>query len=150
MLAAEAPSGPKVGFRVGIMGSFGISAQFVRGKIAVNDPGGNPVFSSYNPPKENAMSLDITKRIVNQNGFQMHLMAGIQKTRIAFISPGASVNPIQPQKVYGPEIGLVFGVKHIAFSFLVTHFDPGRVEKMGDWEAVSPLNYFTSTIGVRF
>jgi hypothetical protein len=150
MLAAEAPSEPKVGFRVGIMGSFGISAQFVRGKIAVTDPGGNPAFSSYNPPKENAMSLDITKRIVNQNGFQMHLMAGIQKTRIAFIAAGATVNPIQPQKVYGPEIGLAFGAKRIAFSFLVTHFDPGQVEKKGDWGAVSPLNYFTSSIGVRF
>lgn len=149
MLAAEAPS-PKVGFRIGYMGSFGISFQFVNGKAAMNEQVISIGSTTYNPPKTPSLSINLSKRIVNSNGFQMHLMAGIQKTELISRDPNAINNPYHREKVFGPELGMAFGIRRFAFSLLATHFDPGQFEKQDNRAAVSPLNYFSSCIGVRF
>ncbi len=152
--------GPKGGLRIGVMGSFGVSAQVAFGKTSYTERmgivtiGGSPL--NYRPTDQLALSLDLSKRIVNRNGFQMHLMAGVQRTRITFRNPESFLNnPYQEQKVFGSEIGLAFGVKRFAFSVLAIHFDPGQVEKNknlsnGTLEAASPLNYFSTSIGIRF
>ena len=158
MVAGLAP-GPKVGFRLGVMGSFGISGQIMFGNTVLDEREtaidvissitGTTVFD-YEPSEQVSLSLDISKRIVNVNGFQMHLLLGIQKTRITFMDPTASQNPYQEQKVFGPEIGIAFGVKRLAFSLFANHYDPGQVEKEGNFRAASPLNYLSTSIGVRF
>jgi hypothetical protein len=153
--------GPKAGLRIGVMGSFGISGQVMFGKTVLDERretsvdiissiGSSNPSIDYEPSDQLSLSFDISKRIVNVNGFQMHLLLGIQKTRITFIDPNASLNPYQEQKVFGPEIGIAFGVKRLAFSLFVNHYDPGQVEKEGNWEAASPLNYVSTSIGVRF
>ena len=155
MFGVLAP-GPKAGLRIGVMGSFGISGQIMFGKTKLNN---NPIMVSivggsqsgdYSPSDQLSLSLDLSKRIVNQNGFQMHILAGLQRTRITFKDPNASQNRYQEQKVFGPEIGLAFGVKRLAFSIMANHYDPGQVEKEGDFEGASPLNYIAASIGVRF
>lgn len=150
MAASEFPSEPKIGLRMGYMGSFGVSLQFVKGKVAMNSQSISVGSTSSNPKKTSSFSLDITKRIVNSNGFQMHLMAGIQKTEILSRNPNSTIIPYQMEKVSGPEIGMSFGIKRVAFSLLVTHFDPGQFEKKDDRVAASPLNYISFCIGARF
>jgi len=150
MLATEVPSEPKIGFRIGYMGSFGISFQFVNGKVAVNDLAVAVGSTTYNPPNTPSFSINISKRIVNNNAFQMHILAGFQKTEIASRDPNAMLTPFHREKVFGPELGMAFGIKRIAFSFLATHFDPGKFEQKDDRIAISPLNYVSTCIGIRF
>jgi hypothetical protein len=150
MAASEFPAEPKIGIRMGFMGSFGVSLQFVNGKVALNGQSASVGSNSYDPPKTASFSLDITKRIVNRNGFQMHLMAGIQKTEILSRNPNSTIIPYQMERVSGPEIGMSFGIKRFAFSILGTHFDPASFEKKDDRVAASPLNYISFCIGTRF
>ena len=156
MLASEFP-GPKAGFRIGYMRSFGLSFQFVYGKTLLKEEQtvipilGPPTGTvSYEPDPQPSIGLDITKRIVNLNSFQMHLIAGAQRTRLIFYNSQASETPYQVEKVYGPEFGLACGIKNFAFSVLLTHFDPGQIEKSTDFLGVSPFTYISSTIGIRF
>jgi len=155
MIGVLAP-GPKGGLRIGVMGSFGISGQIMFGKTVLNNNREVPIsimgYSStdYEPSDQLSLSLNLSKRIVNIQGFQMHVLLGIQRTRIIFKDPNASQNFFQEQKVFGPEIGMAFGVKRLAFSIMANHYNPGQVEKEGDFENASPLNYLSTSIGVRF
>lgn len=136
---------PKTGLRFGYMGSFGVSAQVTSGKTEKGDaPNISP---QGNDP---AFALDITKRIVNKNKFQMHLMAGVQNTVLVFLPSRESTGPVSKEFVPGPELGLLFGVSKVSFGVAVSHHDPGKIEKERDLIATSPLSTFTLAFGMRF
>jgi len=145
VLLALMSSGPKPGLRIGYMGSFGVSLQVVSGKT---EKGDSPNISPQgNDP---AFGLDITKRIVNKNQFQMHLMAGIQNSALIFLQSRESTGPVYKEFVPGPEIGLLFGVSKISFGIVLSHHDPGKIEKERNLIATSPLGSFTLAFGMRF
>jgi hypothetical protein len=144
--------GPKLGLRLGYMGNIGFSGQFSYGKIAVVESPISPYGTVYTPSKLAGFSLELTKRVVNVNSFQLHFMAGLHWTRMAFINLTASNDPYREEKVWGPEAGLAFGINRFSMSLLVTNIFPGQVEKKSDVEikAISPLYYFSMNLGVRF
>ncbi len=134
--------GPKFGLRIGYMGSFGISAQLTSGKIEKGNV-------DYDPGKSAALGVDVTKRVFNRNGFQMHLMVGFQELDLLYYEP-LNAERYNIKGTRGPEAGLMFGLKRASFSIIFSHIDPGKIERGSDFEAVSPLSYFTLGFGVRF
>ena len=142
--------GPKVGFRMGYMGSFGLIGQYSLGTVAVTEVPSIIGMAEYVPHKVAAFSMDISKRIVSFNSFQLHLLAGVHKTTMVFLDPNAMDTPYHDENVLGPEAGFAFGINYFSMSLLAVHIDPGQVEKKGDLGAMSPLNYFTLNLGVRF
>jgi hypothetical protein len=151
MPAAQFP-GAKVGFRIGYMGSFGILGQMVHGNAIIKKGISVPIgmTTEFEPEKYASLSLDITKRIVNSKGFQMHLIAGVLRTQHVFRDDNAFATPYHHEKVFGPEAGFAFGVRWLSMTFMFTHVDPGQVEKTSDYLGVSPTNYITTCFGVRF
>ena len=154
-LFALEPSGPKVGIKAGYLGSFGLTVHIAYGPVKFSDDGisiaiGSVTFDEYESENQFLLGASITKRIVNYNGFQMHLAGGVQRTRMVFFDSNASQTPYHLEKVFGPEFGIVFGIKTLAMSLTLTHFDPGQVEKDTDFMSASPLSYVNACIGVRF
>lgn len=154
--AIEAP-GPKFGFMAGVMGSFGVAAMVTSGKYAIDGDAPIPVGVTLTVDKYLAgekpvvpVTLLLTKRIARQNTFSMHLMAGIQRSRMIFLVPGAMSTPYQSEKVIGPAAGLTFDVSYAAFTMLFTHIDPGQVEKDGDFTSLAPFNYLSAGLCFRF
>jgi hypothetical protein len=135
--------GPKSGLRFSYMGSWGISGQFVTGKTEKGEV-------SYVPPASPMYGFDITKRAINRNNIQMHMMLGVQRASLLFHDPGITSSPYMMEDVAGPEFGFLFGVSRLTFDFTVTRFDPGQVEKGTDFMAVSPFTYVSFGLGVRF
>jgi hypothetical protein len=89
------------GGRLGYMGSFGFSLGIEVGRkkyTAIFDK------TTYNA---SAIGLDLTKRIVNNNNFQLHLIAGIA---IGDQESTNAANDYQPSLRYGPDLGLMAGI----------------------------------------
>jgi len=155
-LFALEPSGPKIGIKAGYLGSFGMALQVAYGPVKFGSDDevalapGAVTNDDYKPEEQFLLGVNITKRIVNYNGFQMHLAGGVQRTRMVFFDSNASQTPYHLEKVFGPEFGLIFGIKTLAVSLMVSHFDPGQVEKETDFRCNSPLSYVNACIGVRF
>lgn len=153
--AIEMP-GPKIGFMGGIMGSFGVAAIVTKGKYAIDGEVSVPIgvtvdLDEYIEGKNsNPVTLFITKRIVSQNMLQLHLMAGIQRSRMIFNDPNAMTTPYHDEKVFGPSAGLTLDINHAALTFVFTHIDPGQVEKEGDFVSLAPFNYLNAGLCFRF
>lgn len=153
--AVEIP-GPKYGFQAGIMGSFGLAVIVTTGEYSIAGDIVLPVGFSVDiddfleDKKANQATILLTVRIVSQNMFQMHLMGGIQRSRMIFLDPNAMTTPYHDEKVFGPSAGLTFDINHAAFTLVVTHIDPGQVEKEGDFVSIAPFNYLNAGLCFRF
>lgn len=135
--------GPKYGFRMGYMGSWGISAQVLSGNTEKGE-------ASYEAPKSPFFGAAITKRILIQKNSQLHLLLGVSSTTLVFQDPHSSAKPYVDETVAGPELGLIVLVSRVAFSFSASTFDAGQIEKGTDLAAVSPPTYLALGFGVRF
>jgi hypothetical protein len=152
--AIELP-GPKPGFMAGVMGSFGVAISMHYGNYATDgdqsiDIGEVSLDDFLNDKKVIPSSYFLTKRISNYNAFQMHLLAGVKRTRLIFKDPNASQNPYREEKLYGPALGITADYKMASFNFQFSHVDPGPIEKEDDSRAISPLSYLTFSLGLRF
>jgi|GEM_PF-1926307 len=153
--AIEVP-GPKPGLMIGVMGSFGAAMIVQYGKYATDKDvpiqiGVNITLEEYLEDKAVVpTTFLLTKRVVNYNTFQMHAMAGFQRTRLLFLVPDAMDTPYQQEKLFGPAVGLTFDINMVSVTLIGTHIDPGPVEKEDDWMAISPLSYISLGIGIRF
>lgn len=135
--------GPKSGFRFGYIGNWGLSMQVLSGKTEKGD-------ANYEAPNSLFYSADVTKRIVNQKNFQMHVFLGVANSSLVFLNPDFPAKPFSLESVAGPEIGLIGGISRLAFSFTVTNFDQGQIEKGTDIMGISPSAYFSFGLGIRF
>jgi hypothetical protein len=143
--------GPKAGFKAGYMGNFGFALQFVNGKSLIREGGFTPIGEQFSAPNKLAVGIDISKRIVNNKGFQMHLLAGLQDTHTVYYDTKAPDNPWSMQDVKGIEFGFVFDYKRLAVSFSAVNFDPKQIEKKdSDLSVASPRTFLSSCIGLRF
>lgn len=153
--AIELPA-PKPGFMVGVMGSFGAAFIVNYGGYAVKEE--VPVLVGTTVDLNDFLDNEkvipttylLTKRIVNYNSLQMHLMGGFQRTRLIFMDSNALDGPYRNQKVYGPAVGLTTSYNHFAFTLVASHCDPGQVEKEGDLQAISYTTFFSACLGLRF
>ena len=145
----------KPGFTIGIMGSFGVAFSVHVGQYAVDSE--IPLVMCSITIEEfltdnnvSPTTYMLTKRIVNYNDFQMHMMAGVERTRLVFQDPNALENPYSVKKLYGPAVGLTADYNLASITIRASHIDPGPVEKTGDRGAISPLTYFSLSAGIRF
>jgi len=123
------------GGRIAYMGNWGFSIALLTGNRKYNPPFAGKV--AYDGTLSH---LDITKRIVNKNSSQIHLIAGF-----AFGEHNGYTNP-QPEFKYGYDIGIVAGVGRTAlyagYSTLLRPFTDD-----GDNNGTPSFNF---GMGVRF
>jgi hypothetical protein len=143
VLIALVGPGPKYGFRVGYMGKWGITTEFLSGKTEKSD-------ADYQAPNSAFYGAAVTKRIINQKNTQLHLLLGVSRTTLVFLDPNSSSKPFVDEIVAGPELGFMMSVSKVSFSFAFSRFDPGQIEKGTDLIAVSPATYLDLGLGFRF
>lgn len=149
MAGFEVP-GPKGGLRIGYMGNFGISAQLNYGKIPVTDEYEKNIYYSEPYPRF-GIGIDLTKRIINLNYFQMHIIGGVRNTDLLVYFQGPPEPQFWRQGMTGPEIGMVFAIKRVVTTIMVSHLDPKQLEKNQDPVVIaSPYNLIDICLGVRF
>lgn len=122
------------GGRIGYMGNWGFSLSTLAGKKK---------FSTYYDGKTDYSctftQLDITKRIMNKNTTQLHVIAGI-----ALGDHEGKVNP-QPEFKWGYDLGIIAGVNRA--SFYAGYSSLLKPLADGDSNGTSSFNF---GIGIRF
>jgi hypothetical protein len=147
MGALEFP-GPKGGIRVGYSGNYGISAQLVYGKIPVIESFKN--VNNEGVSTSMGISLDLTKRIVKTDSFQMHLIGGFVNHDIYFYWTGPPSAVLWREGKDGAEAGLLLAFGRITGSLIISHFFANKIENGTELDIASPVNYFTTCVGIRF
>lgn len=158
-MVAEAP-GPKLGVRIGYMGSVGISAKYVKGKtIKGSDIQGmnltGVILPTLEEPEVSMYSINLTVRIVNTNGVQMHISLGMANSDFRFLrkeTQDALTSTFVMHKMNGPELGFVIGLKRVTAFASFTHFDPGKLERSsnGTERCWSNRSFADFGLGLRF
>jgi len=133
-------SGPKYGGKIGYMGSWGITAMYVMGKIEdpSNDFGSTEV-SAF------ASNLNLSKRIVNANNFNLHLNIGIAVAKFPQRNYESMVITTEDLSI-GGGAGISFSIKRLAFSIDFNSFPVGQ--KYGEIEGDNTFLYIG--LGYRF
>jgi hypothetical protein len=146
-LATKIP-GPRYGIKIGYMGSWGVCAAYGSGRVSIIDE--SPI-SPKDIPNQPFYSLDLTRRIVNRNSFQLHLNAGYSKYAMLFApSRGSSTYEFKDFSFFN--LGMVMAFNRIIFSFESNNplMDIGKIEKSSNTYLISNDVYFNFGIGVRF
>lgn len=141
---------------VGINGSFGVLGGLMMGKIAepkaVESSIGDPVY--YPGKKGLQFSVNLTKRIVSIESFQLHLAAGFSAAEMEYIVRDY-VNLANTRydvvMTRGFSAGLLLGAGRMTGTLMLMKYDPGSVEKSNDnYRLITPMNLVSAGIGVRF
>lgn len=114
-ILVEGPPGIP-GLRFGYSGKWGLSARYSVGKDKETN---RNVFHT---------SLDLTRRIVNQKTFQMHLFAGIGDSKLRLRPENRDGSDYVKEFVPGVDAGLLMNAGRFSTSIQCTYFgDSGRV-----------------------
>lgn len=143
--------GPKGAFRVGYIGSFGISVGLNYGAVPILDKyEGNAYYEGFG--SKPGIGLDVTRRIVNLDNFQLHLLAGYRNTDLVVYASELTPPQFWRQGMDGLETGIVFSVKKVAACITISHFNPRQVENKIDEPVIfaSPNNLFDLNVGIKF
>jgi hypothetical protein len=133
---------PIFGLRFAYCGKWGVSARALYGKREV--PWEEYL---YDKAAVYSLGLDLTKRIVNSKGFQMHLMAGISSAKMPVADYDISGNVYDYQNHFGLESGILVDIKRISISICLIRFSEQMKEP---WELILPSYFFDFGIGARF
>jgi hypothetical protein len=146
MLESDFP-GPKFGLMVGYMGSWGISASFLYGKIGLNKH--RDAYDTYPATSVPYIGLDLSKRIVNRNYVQMYIRAGPSFMK-ALVYDKPTLD-FYTKNVYGFNFGLALDIKNFTISLGVEQF---TVIVENEYKDIilnySSHGYFNAGIGLRF
>lgn len=154
IMPAVALPGPRIGGAIGYNESFGLLGSFTRGKIAYptaikSDIGG----TVYEGGKwGNQFSINLTKRIISIESFQVHLVAGFSVAEMEYSVTEESLYVwFDKEETFGLSAGILFGAGRMTGSFMYMNYDPGSVEKgnQGYW-LITPMTLFSVGLGVRF
>ena len=122
----------KLGGKIGYMGSWGVTAMFLGGKVEANGVT-EPVFT---------IALDLTKRIVNAKTFNMHLSAGLNISKIkAYSGDGGTYNEWLTNQT-APEVGVILSIHRFAISGSLCFFgNDGAIHFDGSNQSFIGLGY---------
>jgi len=143
--------GLKGALRVGYLGSFGVSVGLNYGNIPIlKEYEDNVYYDGFDPAP--GIGIDMTKRIINLDNFQLHLLAGFRNTDLIVYASGLTPPQFWDHGMGGLETGIVFAAKRIAACVTVSHFFPEQADKQHDEPVVlvSPKNLFDFSVGIRF
>jgi hypothetical protein len=122
------------GLRLSYMGSWGCSLRYTVGIYHDHILGDISAFHS---------SLDLTKRIVNINGFQIYLLAG---PSFAQEPAGYSGDAQFIDTYFGIEFGSILAIKRFALCIALSYFNPN----MSDGIELVKNNFANLGLGIRF
>jgi hypothetical protein len=147
----QAP-GPKFGAMIGYSRAVGIMMKYVQGKTGMGGDVQSGVPAHVGPATA-YYSTDLTVRIINIKGFQMHIAAGLAMSQFEFsenIGPGNY--RFFSHNLKGVEAGFIFDIKRIAIIGSLSHFDPKSVESgnSGNIRCWSNRTFYDLGVGVRF
>lgn len=94
------------GIRAGYLSKWGVSGSFLYGERPLSNNSSDGKFASF------SISIDLTKRIVNMEKFQMHLLAGVGTIKLIEPYPKTGVKSIGAL-----DGGFIIGFKRISISF---------------------------------
>lgn len=143
--------GPSLGFRIGYLGSFGISGRAFMGNIKVFDEYKSNA-SFVEPDARFGAGLDLTKRIISKNAFQMHLLAGYRNNDIMVYHNAPPAQDFWYQGVGGIEFGAILAAKRLLIDIEYYQFNPKQLESKikEPVTLICPNKYFSFGVGVRF
>jgi hypothetical protein len=132
-LAAVEKSGDNItmGLRIAYMAGWGVSARFLAGPAPFDNDADIGKYISI------SSGADLTKRILNNQGFQLHILAGLSILRR---EPIGTVN--EPKKYFSYDAGLIFALRRISFCLSLSSLKKGLVE--------GPRIYPELGIGAKF
>jgi hypothetical protein len=132
-LAAFEKSGDNInlGLRIAYMSGWGASVRFLAGPAPFDNDADVGKYLSI------SSGADLTKRILNNPGFQLHILAGLSVLRR---EPLGTVN--EPKIYLTYDAGLIFALRRISFCFGLSSLKKGLVE--------GPRIYPELGIGAKF
>jgi hypothetical protein len=135
ILAERPPVLP--GIRIGFSGAWGVSLMYCGGKDKNIDVP-EEMMSKY----VDHQSVDITKRVVNKDNFQLHIFGGFSSAQLRIY--GTSIDK---KSFFGIDGGLLMNIKKISMSFQISHFADNKDVTFGN-----KIDHFKMGIGlgVRF
>ena len=149
--------GPRIGGAIGINGSFGVLGSFTAGKIAepetIETLIGGAVYD-VGDRKGIQFSINLTKRIVSIESFQLHLAAGFSAAEMEYnVIDYDNPDNLRYDVVItrGLSAGLLFGAGRLTGTVMFMKYDPGSVEQSNEgYYLLTPMTLFTVGLGVRF
>jgi len=137
--------GSGIGIRAGYMNKNGFSIQYVHGLAELVSNSG---INQTDRPQLTRFALDYTRRIINKESFQMHLMVGATLAQ-SFIKEELSGGEINNKISYNPggEIGFVLCKGSWTFAATGTDVFYNLVE---DGEILNKHVFLTLSLGIRF
>lgn len=134
----ELGDGILYGGRVGFMGDWGGSARFTGGARGTEESNFEKTYSTI------GFSFDLTRRIINKENFQIHIMAGIARSEFETVNRGTM--QFDTDSRWGPEVGAFWAIRKIAFSLGMTFFTT-IVDEM---ELTTSPFFVNAGIGIKF
>jgi hypothetical protein len=122
------------GWRYGFMGSWGFSLSQFYGKRKFTEV-------AYGTYEGFSILVDVTKRIVNNKDYQIHLLIGTA------IANNETIGNEDYNFLYGYNLGLVCGLKRLA---ITAGFSNATKPTMKNRSNVEPTSSFNLGIGIRF
>lgn len=135
-VAAVNPHYILLGGRIGFMGTVGISF----GTFVGNKP--YPPDHDENSYQSTGAYLDLTKRIVNKDNLQLHLLAGIAISD----HKSTAATSYQGSMRWGPDLGVVAGISRLALYAGFSAVKPSFFSEL-DSEGTA---WFNLGVGIRF
>jgi hypothetical protein len=138
MPVVELVDGLLYGGRIAFMGDWGGSVRFTAGARGTEESNYEKTYST------NGFSLDLTRRIINKENFQIHIMAGIARSK--FETVNRTSMQFSTDSRWGPEVGAFWSIRKIALSLGMTFF----TTIVDDMEITSSPFFINAGIGIKF
>lgn len=143
--------GPRLDLRLGYLGSFGVSAHILYGKVPVdNEYKSSLLYEDLDGRL--GIGLDLTKCIVSKNYFQMHLVGGYRNNDVLVYYSGSPSPQLWFQGADGPEFGTFIAYKKVILTLMYFFYNPNQPVERNDEpvKLVSPNQYLNFGLGLRF
>jgi hypothetical protein len=140
---------PKLGIKAGYMGKWGVNVGLAFGGNALNKK-----HSSISPPEDLPnkifFDLDLSKRIVNRNAYQLHFVTGYANIPVLFAS--RTDETFRFENFHSFQLGLIMAYKSINLSFCACGplMNIRTIEENNNELYMSPDTHFVIGIGTRF
>jgi hypothetical protein len=143
--------GSRPGLRLGYLGSFGISLHAFHGNIPVIDKyKSDPLYAKVKPAF--GAGFDLTKRIISDKYFQLHIVAGYRNSDVAIYYSGQPSPAIWTIGAEGPEFGTIIAYRRLVFSLMYFYYNPEQPVNRNDDPVtlISPNQSVNAGLGIRF
>ena len=146
--------GPKLGLKIGYMGSWGFSATFLYGKAGLNSHQRKDPDIGIPLKKVPYIGLELSKRVINRQGFQMHLSAGPSYTKWFVVN--RTIGQYYTEDGIMINIGTTLDINRITFSVgIASAGGPGVNERIegsssDNLSLLSSTSYLVAGLGFKF